>query len=142
MNVNRRGVLAAALSVVYPGVGHAYLRAWLRALGWLVLSFAAAYFLVPASVLDTYQQALAAGDFGMLASAAVPIDAAVGVLVVRVCNVLDAYLVAVQQQERAPTAADGTPTCPACGKELDEELDFCPWCTTELEWHYPDGRDA
>jgi endogenous inhibitor of DNA gyrase (YacG/DUF329 family) len=23
--------------------------------------------------------------------------------------------------------------CPECGKELDPELDFCPWCTTRFD---------
>lgn len=136
MSVNRRGVVAAALSVIYPGIGHAYLRAWLRAVGWIVLSFATAYVLVPDSLIQTYQIALSNGDFGALSAAALPTDAAAALLVVRLCNVVDAYFLAVRQS--TPTrVASGEPTCPVCGKELDTDLDFCPWCTTELEWEYP-----
>ncbi|MFC6795806.1 zinc ribbon domain-containing protein [Halobaculum halobium] len=29
---------------------------------------------------------------------------------------------------------DEAPACPNCGKELDADLDFCPWCTTRLDW--------
>jgi ornithine cyclodeaminase/alanine dehydrogenase-like protein (mu-crystallin family) len=29
------------------------------------------------------------------------------------------------------------PQCPNCGGELDPEIDFCPWCTVELEWEQP-----
>ncbi|AXR79121.1 hypothetical protein AArcMg_0898 [Natrarchaeobaculum sulfurireducens] len=37
------------------------------------------------------------------------------------------------------SGADG-PTCPQCGKELDEDLAFCHWCTTRLE--PPEGDDV
>jgi hypothetical protein len=47
---------------------------------------------------------------------------------------VDAYRLG---EGRGRADAEG-PTCPACGKELDEELDFCPWCTTELEWERPE----
>ncbi|GAA0305087.1 DUF7575 domain-containing protein [Halarchaeum salinum] len=143
MSLNRRGVVAAALSVIYPGIGHAYLRAWLRAIGWIALSFATAYVLVPASTIQTYQIAIQNGNFGALGAAALPTEAAAALLVVRLCNVVDAYFLAVRQATPARTT-DGEPTCPVCGKELDTDLDFCPWCTTELEWEYPgeERRDA
>ncbi|GGL32279.1 zinc ribbon domain-containing protein [Halarchaeum grantii] len=143
MSVNRRGVVAAALSVVYPGVGHLYLRAWLRAIGWVALSLVTSYVLVPDATLAAYEQAIVAGNFGALGSVAVPLEAAVGVLVVRLCNVVDAYVLAVREATPSQTR-DGEPACPACGRSLDTELDFCPWCTTEIEWHYPSesGRDA
>ena len=40
--VNRRGVIAAVLGFVYPGLGHVYLRKWVRALSWFVLAIATA----------------------------------------------------------------------------------------------------
>ncbi|WP_435098120.1 DUF7575 domain-containing protein [Halarchaeum sp. P4] len=143
MSVNRKGVVAAALSVLYPGIGHLYLRAWLRAAGWVALSLITSYLLVPESTLVAYEQAIAAGNVGALGSIAVPMEAAVGVLVVRLCNVADAYLLAVRQATPSQ-ASDGQPACPVCGRELDTDLDFCPWCTTEIEWHYPaeNERDA
>ncbi|MGQ4554449.1 DUF7575 domain-containing protein [Halobellus sp. GM3] len=36
---------------------------------------------------------------------------------------------AVTVGSSAPTGASD---CPHCGKELDPDLDFCPWCTTRL----------
>ncbi|GAD52399.1 hypothetical protein MBEHAL_1159 [Halarchaeum acidiphilum MH1-52-1] len=141
MSVNRRGVVAAALSVVYPGIGHAYLRAWLRAVGWIALSLATAYVLVPASTVQTYQHAIESGNVGALSAASIPMEAAIALLVVRLCNVVDAYLLAVRQSTPARSAT-GEPTCPVCGKELDTDLDFCPWCTTELEWEYPGESDG
>lgn len=27
---------------------------------------------------------------------------------------------------------DGTITCPNCGKEVDADMEFCHWCTTEF----------
>ena len=140
MRIEPKGVVAVLLSIVYPGVGHAYLREWLRAVGWLALSLLTVYVLVPAGTLNTYEHALAAGDFSVLATASMPLDAALAVLVVRVCNAADAYVLAVRNaRSTAPQAADAAPTCPSCGRELDTELDFCPWCTTELEWS--DGRE-
>jgi len=143
VSVNRKGVVAAVLSAVYPGVGHVYLREWLRAVGWLALSFVTAYVLVPGPTVQVYQHAIETGDLGALASTSLPLQAAVGVLVVRLCNVVDAYLVAVRQSAPARTT-DGQPACPVCGRGLDTDLDFCPWCTTEIEWHYPEeyGHDS
>jgi hypothetical protein len=33
----------------------------------------------------------------------------------------------------AAVTASGSTECPECGKELDPDLDFCPWCTTRLD---------
>ncbi|WP_144906527.1 zinc ribbon domain-containing protein [Halobellus captivus] len=33
---------------------------------------------------------------------------------------------------KAGISAGSAEDCPNCGKELDPELDFCPWCTTRL----------
>lgn len=141
MNVNRRGAVAAVLSFVYPGVGHAYLREWLRALGWVALSLATAYVLVPTATVQTYQHAIESGNLAALSAASIPLQATLGILAVRLCNVVDAYLLAVRQTTPSRTD-DGRPACPVCGKELDTDLDFCPWCTTELEWHYPGGESG
>lgn len=52
--------------------------------------------------------------------------------------VVDAYLMGrrinhlVAETERI--AAGQSPNeCPNCGKELDPDIEFCHWCTTELE---------
>jgi hypothetical protein len=50
-------------------------------------------------------------------------------------STLDAHRLATA----TPAGMGEEPTCPSCGKELDRDLDFCPWCTAELEWVEPDA---
>jgi predicted amidophosphoribosyltransferase len=40
-----------------------------------------------------------------------------------------------------PTAGEDA-TCPNCGGELDEEIDFCPWCTMRFETETPEDAAA
>lgn len=124
---------------LYPGLGHLYLRAWLRAIGWFVLAIAAAALVVPESAVVAYQQGglealyAASQDFGT--------DVFVSLLGIRLLNVVDAYLTAVRQRQSAEAAVEAN-TCPSCGKELDPDLDFCPWCTTRLDTVEEDGVDG
>jgi hypothetical protein len=131
--VNRRGLLAAVLGFLYPGLGHAYLRAWLRAVSWFLLALATAALVVPESAYTAFQNE---GLQGLLsASENFGPEVTLSLLAVRVFNVVDAYIVAVQQSspsQPAPGEEDAA-ACPSCGKELDEDLDFCPWCTQRLE---------
>ncbi|GGL72237.1 DUF7575 domain-containing protein [Halocalculus aciditolerans] len=130
MSVNRRGLIASALAFVYPGLGHAYLRTWARAFAWFALAIVTAALLLPDSAYQVAQQ----GGVMALVDYEFPLYVTVGVLAVRLATMVDAYRVAVQQS--MPSTADATeePACPVCGRALDTELDFCPWCTTELEW--------
>ncbi|WP_325064103.1 zinc ribbon domain-containing protein [Halobacterium bonnevillei] len=148
--VNRRGVIAAILGFLYPGLGHVYLRKWVRALSWFVLALATAALVVPDAAYQAFQ---AEGVSGLMeASESFGIEVTLSLLAIRVLNVVDAYMVAARQASAA-AVADVTPgeadeangavvsepgECPACGKELDEDLDFCPWCTTRLDT----GADA
>lgn len=130
MRFNRRGLLAVVFAFLYPGLGHVYLRAWLRAIGWFVLALVAAALVVPESAYAAYES----GGFDALYSVSQDFgsDVFVSLLGIRVLNVIDAYLTAIRQSRTADAeSAEGT--CPSCGKELDEELDFCPWCTTRLD---------
>ncbi len=134
----KRPWLAAALALLYPGLGHLYLRAWLRAIVWFLLALMTAGLVMPESVATAESL-----DAMWTAMQNVPITTLAPLLVVSGLCALDAYVSARRDvaygsgtAQGAPDAgaADGEPTCPACGKELDEELDFCPWCTTRLEW--------
>jgi hypothetical protein len=148
----KRPWLAALLGTLATGLGHFYLRRWRRGLGWFVAAVAASVFFVPPEAT----QALLSGEADLAPLAPV--------LAVGVASVVDAYVLARNQQRRArstnfrpagessegvggpivgdddtPSAAAAVPgapttdeTCPHCGKELDPELDFCPWCTTRL----------
>jgi hypothetical protein len=131
--VNRRGLLAAVLGFLFPGLGHAYLRAWLRAAAWFLLALATAALVVPESAYTAFQTE---GMQGLLdATESFGPEVTLSLLAVRVFNVVDAYLVAVQQSSPSQPAPgdDDVPACPSCGKELDEDIDFCPWCTQRLE---------
>jgi len=124
--VRKRPLIAAALSL-YPGLGHAYLRRWLRALLWFGLVVSAVAFVAPEAALD--------GSVGVFEGAQLITEnlstveefALVSILGF---SMLDAYLLAEHGQRRAD---DGVPTCPHCGQELDEDLDFCHWCTSRLD---------
>jgi hypothetical protein len=127
--ITRRSIIASTLALVYPGLGHLYLRAWLRAIAWFVVALIAAAMVMPESAYAAYE---AEGFSGLLeASRNMPMEVILSMAVVRILNALDAYLTALQQTVTKPEPS-GAGTCPNCGKELDEELDFCPWCSVEL----------
>jgi len=126
----KRPWLAIALSVLFPGLGHAYLREWLRTGLWLVLLFSAAWLVIPPDLIpqETSYEAI------MQASRNLPRDASFLILGLRVLNVIDAYVLARQHTRQA--AVDTGRQCPECGHDLDDadgDLTFCPWCATELE---------
>ncbi len=150
--VNRRGVIAAVLGFVYPGLGHVYLRRWVRALSWFTLALVTAALVVPEAAYQAFQT----DGFGGLveASESFSLEVTLSLLVIRVLNVVDAYLVAVRDTasavaEHVPTpggadadAAGEPATCPECGKELDSDLDFCQWCTTRFDTATDDADSA
>lgn len=127
MTDTRRRALVAALvgivgaSVGIAGAGHAYLREWRRAVAWF--SFVLGAGLVLVSVFASPE--MAANSPGDL-----PMEVTGPILVLLVLSTLDAYRLALVGP--SGTVADG-PTCPHCGKEVDPDLSFCPWCTEEFE---------
>jgi hypothetical protein len=134
-----RPLVAALLGAVVTGLGHLYLRRWLRALSWVAAGYIAALLFVP-------QSAVAA-----VADGGLPVGELAPVLVVAALSVLDAYRVALRDERTATddggvaAGEESTATatvdadaadevdCPACGKTVDPELDFCHWCTTEFD---------
>jgi len=144
-----RPYLAALLGMLVTGLGHLYLRRWLRAIAWLALAFAISVAFVPESAATA-----------VLAGEQVDPVALLPGLFVGVASAIDAFRIARQEQADAqrravttetfggaeqvtpePAAdADGeTIDCPACGKPVDPDLGFCHWCTTEFET--PDRDD-
>ncbi|AQL42136.1 hypothetical protein BV210_05155 [Halorientalis sp. IM1011] len=121
----KRPWLAALLAVLATGLGHLYLRRWRRALGWIVALVGASVLFVDPGTVD----ALLAGN---------PVDplAIAPIAVVGGFSVVDAYLLASAQNalaQRRVAVEDGQLThCPSCGKELDDDLEFCHWCSTDL----------
>jgi len=51
-----------------------------------------------------------------------------------VAATVDAVGIARQSQQYLTVTTDGDLlTCPVCGNDVDPELDFCHWCTTDLD---------
>lgn len=115
-----RPLVAAGLATVLPGLGHAYLRARVRALLWVSLLAVSLWILGPDPTLSAEMVAELYGDAP---------DLVLFVAAIWAMNVLDAYLTANRQRQRSRAATD----CPHCGKELDSELEFCHWCTARLD---------
>ncbi|PSP20080.1 zinc ribbon domain-containing protein [Halobacteriales archaeon QH_10_67_13] len=123
----KRPWLAAALAVLYPGLGHVYLRLWGRAVGWFVAIVAAGLVLVP----DEAVPESISPETVLEASRALPLEVSLAILGLSVLSVVDAYWMAGRLNDRQ--ASEGVTECPECGEEVDEELEFCQWCTTRLE---------
>lgn len=121
----KRPWLAALLGALVTGLGHLYLRRWRRALGWvLVLASVAALFVEPA--VPTAPSGWSAADLLSLSP----------LVLLGGCSVADAYLLAHAHNAvyRLSVTPDGELThCPNCRRELDPDLEFCHWCTTEFE---------
>lgn len=128
-NRNHRPWLAVLLAVVQPGLGHIYLREWIRALTWFVLWLATVMLLVPfayanggsAGAVETVRAILTAFD-------EVPLAGRLTLLAVTSFSAFDAYWLATRNRAAASEVA----RCPNCGKEVDESLEFCHWCTESL----------
>ena len=152
----KRPWLAALLGTLATGLGHFYLRRWKRGLGWFAVAVAVSVLFVPPDAA----QALLSGSGGDLTTVAPLL--AVGVASVADAYVLarmrqreardrggdGASVSSGSNPKSEPETGDGPviaagaagrvsgstdAECPECGKELDPELDFCPWCTTRLD---------
>ncbi len=117
--------------MILPGFGHVYLREWLRAVLWFGLILSASSLLVPVSSTAepaTFEAALQAS---VAAVESAPWENRVALLAIISLSMADAYWMATRGNRMAQ--ADEGVACPHCGKEIDEDLDFCHWCTTPLE---------
>jgi len=127
--VNRRAWIAALLSFLQPGLGHAYLRAWRRAVTWFLVWAAVTAALVelpsPSLTVEGLRRAATQLFAGLGGLGLVP---SLVLSAVTAFAMVDAFWLAERPEPR-----DGTPRCPDCGKEIDEDIDFCPWCTAELD---------
>ncbi|WP_244605193.1 zinc ribbon domain-containing protein [Halorussus halobius] len=137
-NSDKRPWLGALLSFFLPGLGHGYLREWLRSAMWFAFAMSAVLLFVefPDAAATGTESLGAAVDAAIEATNDVPLEALLPLWVVRVFSAVDAYWMALQ---RDPDDEDGE-RCPACGKPVDADLDFCQWCTTPLpERDEPNG---
>lgn len=137
-------LFAAVLSAVVPGLGHAYLGAWGRSLVWFATVLMAATLIGAEAGVDPAAADSVGGLVETLSSTVSPLGAASVVLLLS-ANVIDAFRLGQQiDHRRAPDSAaagldsdsDATTSaveCPDCGRNVDADLDFCHWCTTEFD---------
>ncbi|PSP83752.1 zinc ribbon domain-containing protein [Halobacteriales archaeon QS_6_64_34] len=126
----KRPWLAAVLAFIYPGLGHVYLREWLRAVLWFGLVFSTTTLLVEESVMAPLEDGFSV-DALLAVSSNIPLEASVALFLITALSMADAFYMATKGNAEAEVV-EGT-TCPHCGKELEEDLDFCHWCTTKLD---------
>ncbi|GEM_PF-1271183 len=125
-----RTLAAVGLSVVFPGAGHVLLRDWIRALLFAGLFVSAIAITLP---LEAITAVSSVGDVTTLVAEDISqIDRFVLSFVVIFAAVDAGMRGANFPPGSGSTDTDG-PSCPHCGRELDADLTFCHWCTTELE---------
>jgi hypothetical protein len=136
-NSEKRPWLGALLSFFLPGLGHVYLREWLRSAMWFAFAVSAVLLFVPLpETTATSSSVSAAFDAAMEATRGLSWQELLPIWGVRLFSSVDAYWLALQHEP----AEDEGDQCPHCGKPVDEDLDFCQWCTTPLpEREGPNG---
>ena len=127
----RRATIAALLALLAPGLGHVYLRAWARAVAWFFLAIATVIVMLPESAFRAAE--IGGVEAAIEASTSLPARVYLASLTVRMANALDAALLATREGAATAGSAERETSCPQCGGELDDELNFCPWCTTRLD---------
>lgn len=126
--MDRRAWLAAGFSFLQPGLGHLYLRAYRRAVTWFLVWAAVVATLVDIPAPDPTLSGVLAAATGLFAAlGGLALLPSLVVSAVTAFAMVDAFRLA---DSRVPD--DDTPRCPACGRERDTDLDFCPWCTADL----------
>ncbi|MDJ1431085.1 zinc ribbon domain-containing protein [Halostagnicola sp. A-GB9-2] len=124
-----RAISAAILSVILPGAGHAMLRDWARALLFGGLFALGIYFFVPTGDM------MAAESMTEMVETMNAETSTVNqffLMFIVLFAAIDSTFRALGFPPNGSQDTDG-PTCPSCGKELDDDLTFCHWCTTRLE---------
>lgn len=131
MSSRRRIVVAGVLSLLVPGAGHAYLRAWIRAVAWFSIAVATAALVVPEATQGTLQ----AGSLESVIQQSInmPAQVHVAVFVISVLSAIDTTILVVRADRRTATLEGEAGTCPNCGGDLDKDIAFCPWCSTRLD---------
>lgn len=133
-----RALAAAGLSIFLPGAGHALIRDWGRAIVFAGLFAAALVVFLPGEQLWT---AVSAGSYAAVPDILETETTMLAQFTLSFLALFAAIDAGIQALGLAPGQGRGAsrpgaadePTCPNCGKTLDEDLDFCHWCTTRLE---------
>ena len=128
----KRAWLAVLLSFLIPGIGHVYLREWLRAAFWFLTILLAGNLLIPASAVPEQGSVF---DVMLGTYEAAPMEAKLALIGLTAMCMGDAYWLATRGRPSRQQTGEGDEQphrCPNCGKEVDEDLDFCHWCSAEL----------
>lgn len=126
----KRPWLAIVLTLLIPGLGHLYIREWVRALAWFLTYFLARYLLLPTELVpETFSR-----EAFVEAAQATPVWASLAMFLIAFLCTIEVYILAQRYNDRVARerGADAA-ACPECGKEVDTELEFCHWCTTRLD---------
>ena len=119
----RRPVVAALLSFLQPGLGHLYLREWLRAVLWAGLWIGSLVVVADSAGVDLADPAAVAAAVGFVPGAGtLPVKVELAVLMVTAFTTLDAYWLAARNNHRLRNRAN---RCEECGERLDPTLEFC-----------------
>lgn len=109
----KRPWLAAVLALLVTGLGHCYLRRWIRALGWFLVATLATIVFVPVDWTTDLR-----------------IRDVAPVMVVLALSALDAYRIAlVNNRDRE---VDDRQRCPECNRHIEPGDDFCWYCAAEF----------
>jgi len=120
----KRPWLAVFLAALGTGFGHLYLRRWRRAIAWVVVATGVVVLLVPEGALEAFALG---GEFAWLDI--------VPLVIVSAVSAFDAYRLALVDNDVVRTherTAGAIRSCPACGRRLDSDLEFCHWCSVRL----------
>lgn len=120
-------MLAALLTVLQPGLGHFYLREWLRACLWAAVWVGSLTAVAVSAGVDLTSAESVAVALGVFPGAGgLPPEAALAMVAVTAVATLDAYWLTTRNNHRI---RDDLGRCPHCGRDLDPTLSFCHWCT-------------
>ena len=124
----KRPLVAALLSFLQPGLGHLYLREWLRAVLWAGLWVGSLVVIADSAGLDLADPGALVAAVGFFADPdALPVEVVLTALSVTAFATLDAYWLTARNNHRLQNR---TGRCEECGEQLDPSLEFCHWCTT------------
>ncbi|WP_226481112.1 zinc ribbon domain-containing protein [Natrinema amylolyticum] len=137
-----RALLAAGLSVIMPGAGHVLVRDWLRAALFAGLFLSVSALFLPIDQLAAAGPITSVDDINAYADVmAEETDAMTQFFLsfIALFAAIDATFRALGHSPGGTGDTEGL-TCPECGKEIDEDLEFCHWCTARLDPVEPDAE--
>jgi hypothetical protein len=125
----KRPWLAVVLTLLVPGLGHLYIEYWKRSFLWFVLSLGSTELLLP----DDWLPSEFTVDAFVQASESVPFWTLSIVTAIYIACLVDTYVLSLHVNEQVRREVGDVQSCPNCGRELDDDIDFCHWCTTRLD---------